>query len=55
MAVRICAAIIMSVWLAPSASAEEIITTPTEPQLTVSPLVITSYKTRNNGTDIEFV
>lgn len=45
----------MSVWLAPSASAEEIITTPTEPQLTVSPLVITSYKTRNNGTDIEFV
>ena len=45
----------MSVWLVPSASAEEIITTPTIPQADVSPLIITSYKTINSGTDIGFI
>lgn len=45
----------MSLWFAPGVSADEIITSPTEPQLSSSPLIITSYKTVNNGTDIDFV
>lgn len=45
----------MSLWLAPGASADEIITTPTGSQLSASPLIITSYKTANNGTDLDFV
>lgn len=45
----------MSLWLAPGVSADDIITTPTTPQPDVSPLIITSYKTTNSGTDIAFV
>jgi len=45
----------MCVWLAPGARADDIITTPTAPQPAISPLIITSYKTANNGTDIGFI
>ena len=45
----------MSVWLAPSVSADSIVTTPTMPRPDTSPLIITSYKTANNGADIAFL
>lgn len=55
MAAKICAVLAMSLWLAPNVSADEIITTPTGPQLSASPLIITSYKTINTGTNIGFI
>lgn len=45
----------MSIWFAPGASADDIITTPTTPQPNVSPLIIASFKTTNNGTDVAFI
>lgn len=50
-----CAVLMMAVWFVPSVSADDIITTPTMPQPDASPLIITSYKTTNNGTDIGFI
>lgn len=42
-------------WLAPGAEASAIVAVPTTPQPDISPLIITSYKTVNSGTDIAFL
>jgi len=55
LAARLCAVFVISIWFAPGVNAADIITTPTTPQPDASPLIITSYKTTNSGTDLAFV
>ena len=45
----------MGIWFAPSVYADGIITVPTTSQPDTSPLIITSYKTINTGTNIGFI
>jgi hypothetical protein len=54
-AARVLVALMMVLGPIPHVYADDIATVPTVPQLDSSPLIITSYKTANGGTDIAFV
>ena len=47
--------LVIALGIGPTVYADDIATVPTVPQLDNSPLIITSYKTANSGTDIAFV